>query len=192
MKEFKVIPWKDRQDLIDVINSRIDKPILKSSNFINRAIIDIDINRLDIYAHNYVVGLYVDGVLDCFSYIYVWTELKNTYSVYTYTRYKPEGREKYSNSKQDKNRIELNNYRLSFMESQGYYSFYVLLQDTDLEPIRFNEDSRLKLYESIIVEKIAPKEVSKSPLFRFRLINRPFDAPLQIVFCTLPFDLRTK
>ena len=88
--------------------------------------------------------------------------------------------------------VELGNNRLLFMESKGYYSFYALLQDTDFEPLRFNDDSRLKLYDSVVVEKIEAGSASQSSLFRARLSARVFNAPLQIVFCTLPFESRTK
>ncbi len=190
MKEFKIVPWEKRQDLLDVIESRKNSKILKSSLNTNQSFIDNDINRLDIYSHNIVLGMYIDGVLDCFSYIHPWSELPGTYSCITYTRSGSEKRERYPNSKHSKSMVELGNNRLLLMESKGYYNTYALLQDVDYEPFYTNPDSRYKVYNIMVVERIEAGQISVSPLFRHRLSARTFDVPVQILFCSLPLELR--
>jgi hypothetical protein len=188
-KEFKIIPWENKQDLLDVIDSRANMTVLKSSLKINQNFIDLDINRLDVYDHNIIVGLYIDNVLDCFMYMHLWSELP-TYSRILITKYIPEGREKFPNTKHDKNAVTLLNFATSLMESKGYYNFYAQVQNTDWEPFQNNKECVMNRYRMTDVELIPSDKVSEYPLFRRHLSARSFDAPTKIVYSSLPVELR--
>lgn len=187
MKEARIISWEDRQDIIDVIQTR--SSMMMSSRDLSPGFIDYSINRLDVYDHSLVAGIYEDGILDAFQYIHIWSNIR-TYSTMIYTR-KRAGREKYENG-YDINLTLSYNFTIKIMEERGYFNCYHIYNDSpEYKPHYLNPHNKYNIYRNHIIEKVPAGQLPAVPIRQYLMMS-PVDVDTQVVFRSLSNDLRDK
>jgi len=184
--ECKILNYEDREEIANIILSR--PKMLLSENEVPNGFLDNLVYSESPYSNNRWLGLLDNNELDCIMYLNFWEELP-TYSRVIFSK-KKDNRKKIINTKLDVNMSKLFDFQLEYCENLGYNYHYSAVNYLKWIGYETVENSKLSRYFTDSLDIIPVGELSKSSLFRNRLIPRVYPIPIEILLYTLKPEFR--